>query len=62
MHQNRKNEQDKVKVSIIADRRIVTVWYQETMKTSSAKKNQQVKQWRDGRQTHQSTKKMDVTQ
>ena len=37
MHSNRKNEQDKVKVSRIADRRIVTVWDQEIRKETSAK-------------------------
>ena len=38
MNSNRKNEQDKVKVSSIADRRILTVWDQDTRKKKSAKK------------------------
>ena len=37
MHSNRKNEQYQVKVSSIADRRVVTVWYQEIRKKTGAK-------------------------
>ena len=37
MNSRIKNEQDKVNVSILADRRIVTVWNQEIRKKTSAK-------------------------